>query len=283
MRSSSAIVADPPVLRRDLPERRPGSTTTLVDTVISPRSKSMSRRRRRPHSSARRRPVVAATKIARAYSGRRDCSAASISARTSSGVGTTGVVFGIDGGSAHCAGFESRQPHRQACVNIDERQAWIWYTLRGRQATALVRAVEIGEHLRGHLGHGHVAERRLDVARGRSSRSRGSCSASGPCAAARRSSRRRGRRASPCVPVCRPLLTSVSSAAAPSSHRARLPWNMRLTCRRLPGDRVATGLDDELPHARRALSHPWCGPQLTHAGTVPVACWMDVGFRPSGG
>ena len=42
------------------------------------------------------------------------------------GVGTTGVVFGIEGGSAHCAGFESRNPHRHACVNIDERQAWIW-------------------------------------------------------------------------------------------------------------------------------------------------------------
>jgi hypothetical protein len=35
------------------------------------------------------------------------------------------LVLGFDGGSAHCAGFESRQPHRQAWVNIDERQAWI--------------------------------------------------------------------------------------------------------------------------------------------------------------
>ena len=38
---------------------------------------------------------------------------------------------GSDGGSAHCAGLESRHPQRQACVNIDERTAWIWYTLRG--------------------------------------------------------------------------------------------------------------------------------------------------------
>ena len=73
---------------------------------------------------------MAATRIARAYSGRLDCSAAAISRRTSSGVGTTGATLGIDGGSAHCAGFVSRQPHRQAWVNIDERQAWIWYTLR---------------------------------------------------------------------------------------------------------------------------------------------------------
>jgi hypothetical protein len=61
--------------------------------------------------------------IDRACSGRRDSSAASINAHTSSGVGTTGVVFGIGGGSAHWT--ESRQPHRHAWLNIDDRQAWI--------------------------------------------------------------------------------------------------------------------------------------------------------------
>ncbi len=76
-------------------------------------------------------PVVAATRIARAISGRLPRSASAISARTSSGVGTVGSLFGIDGGSAHCAGFDSRQPHRHAWVNIEERQAWIWYTVRG--------------------------------------------------------------------------------------------------------------------------------------------------------
>ena len=97
-----------------------------ADTRSTPRSRSRSRRRRSAHSSARRSPVVAATRIARAISGRLPRSASSISARTSSGVGTTGSMFGIDGGSAHCAGLESRQPHRHAWVNIDERQAWIW-------------------------------------------------------------------------------------------------------------------------------------------------------------
>jgi hypothetical protein len=48
-----------------------------------------------------------------------------------SGWGTRGGSFGIDGGDAHCAGLESRQPHRQACVNIEETQAWIWYTVVG--------------------------------------------------------------------------------------------------------------------------------------------------------
>jgi hypothetical protein len=65
-------------------------------------------------------------RIALACSGRLERSASAISARTSSGVGTTGTVSGIDGGSAHCAGLLSRQPHLHACVNIDERQAWIW-------------------------------------------------------------------------------------------------------------------------------------------------------------
>ncbi len=100
-------------------------------TVITPRSQSTSRRRRRAQSSARRTPVVAVMNRARAYSGRRDFFASSTSIRTCSGSGTTGVVLGMEGGSAHCAGFESRQPHRQAWVNIEERQAWIWYTLRG--------------------------------------------------------------------------------------------------------------------------------------------------------
>ena len=70
--------------------------------------------------------MVAVMKMARAYSGRRERFAASTSLMTSSGLGTTGVVFGIDGGSAHCAGLLSRQPHLHAWVNIDERQAWIW-------------------------------------------------------------------------------------------------------------------------------------------------------------
>jgi hypothetical protein len=30
------------------------------------------------------------------------------------GVAMTGASFGMDGGSAHCAGFDSRQPHRHA-------------------------------------------------------------------------------------------------------------------------------------------------------------------------
>ncbi|HSH60945.1 MAG TPA: hypothetical protein VK988_15165 [Acidimicrobiales bacterium] len=85
----------------------------------------MSRSRRRAHNSARLSPVVAATNIARAFSGRRDSSAASMSVFTSSGVGTTGAALGMDGGSAHWAGLESRHPHRQAWVNIDDRQAWI--------------------------------------------------------------------------------------------------------------------------------------------------------------
>jgi len=76
-------------------------------------------------------PVVAETKIARAFSGLRDAFASSMRAMTSAGSGTTGARLGIDGGSAHCAGFESRQPQRQAWVNIEERQAWIWYTVVG--------------------------------------------------------------------------------------------------------------------------------------------------------
>ncbi len=56
--------------------------------------------------------------------------ASSISARMSCGVGTSGAMFGIGGGSAHCAGFESLHLHRHAGVNIDERHAWVWYTLR---------------------------------------------------------------------------------------------------------------------------------------------------------
>ena len=65
-------------------------------------------------------------KIARAYSGRRDRVAASINAVTCPVVGITGTTFGRDGGSAHCAGFESRQPHLHACVNIDESVACTW-------------------------------------------------------------------------------------------------------------------------------------------------------------
>lgn len=76
-------------------------------------------------------PVVADTKIARAFSGLRDRSASLMSAMTSVGSGTTGARLGIDGGSAHCAGLESRQPQRHAWVNIDEQQAWIWYTVVG--------------------------------------------------------------------------------------------------------------------------------------------------------
>lgn len=75
--------------------------------------------------------MVAATRMARATSGRLPRSASAINARTSSGVGTVGSLFGIDGGSAHCAGFDSRQPHRHAWVSIEERHAWIWYTVRG--------------------------------------------------------------------------------------------------------------------------------------------------------
>ena len=67
--------------------------------------------------------MVAASRIALAYSGRRDTSAASISALTAAVVGTVGRVLGIDGRSAHGAGFDSRQPHLHAVVNIDERQA----------------------------------------------------------------------------------------------------------------------------------------------------------------
>ncbi len=59
-----------------------------------------------------------------------------MSRRTSSGVGTTGATFGIDGGSAHCAGLVSRHPQRQAWVNIDEMHAWIWYTLRADRPRA---------------------------------------------------------------------------------------------------------------------------------------------------
>jgi hypothetical protein len=75
-------------------------------------------------------------KNARAYSGRRDCSAAAMRRMTSLGAGTIGVSFGRGGGSAHWAGFESRQPHLQACVSIEEQQAWIWYTLRGDRPRA---------------------------------------------------------------------------------------------------------------------------------------------------
>ncbi len=60
---------------------------------------------------------------------------------------------GIAGGSAHCAGFESRHPHRQAWVNIEDRQAWIWYTRARREPSPLMLAVEVGEHLRRHLAH----------------------------------------------------------------------------------------------------------------------------------
>ena len=110
---------------------RPRSLVTDADTFITRCSRSTSRSHRRPHNSPRRTPVVAATRIALAISGRLPRSASAINARTSSGVGTVGSLLGIEGGSAHCAGFDSRQPHRQACVNIDERQAWIWYTVRG--------------------------------------------------------------------------------------------------------------------------------------------------------
>ena len=81
-------------------------------------------------------PVVAATKMARALSGLRDLCASSIRAITSAGSGTTGARLGMDGGSAHWAGFESRHPQRQAWVNIDERQAWIWYTVAGARPRA---------------------------------------------------------------------------------------------------------------------------------------------------
>ena len=104
--------------------------------VSTPRSQSTSRWRRSAHSSARRMPVVAATSTARAYSGRREAWAASIRATISAGVGTTGASLGMEGGSAHCAGFESRQPHRQAWVIIEETQAWIWYTERGARPRA---------------------------------------------------------------------------------------------------------------------------------------------------
>jgi hypothetical protein len=67
------------------------STTTEADTVNDRDCPSTLVRRRSAHSSARRTPVVAATRIARACSGRDD-SAATISRRISSGVGTTGAT-----------------------------------------------------------------------------------------------------------------------------------------------------------------------------------------------
>ena len=54
----------------------------------------------------------------------------------SPGVGTTGASLGMEGGSAHWAGLESRKPQRQAWVIIEETQAWIWYMLRGARPRA---------------------------------------------------------------------------------------------------------------------------------------------------
>lgn len=93
-------------------------------------------------------------KIARAYSGRLDSIAPANRAVTSAGDGTVGSMFGIAGGFAHCAGFESRHPHLHACVNIEDKQAWIWYTVREREPPGLVGAVQVGQHLRRHLATG---------------------------------------------------------------------------------------------------------------------------------
>jgi len=54
----------------------------LHATVATLATQSMSRAPRRAQISARRIPVVAATKMARAFSGRRPCSAAWISSFT---------------------------------------------------------------------------------------------------------------------------------------------------------------------------------------------------------
>ena len=102
------------------------SNTTDADTLRDRPCQSTLLWRRRAQSSPRRTPVVAATRIARAYSGRRDDAAAATRRRTSSGVGTTGATLGRDGGSAHCAGVVSRQPHRHACANMEDAHAWIW-------------------------------------------------------------------------------------------------------------------------------------------------------------
>ena len=53
----------------------------------------------------------------------------------------------------------------------------------------------------------------------------------------------------------------------------RFPWNRRLTCRRPSGEGVTTRLDNQLPDARRLLSHPRRLPRLGCHGAKNHAFW----------
>ncbi len=140
-----------------------GNATTVDDTVSTPPSRSRSRRRRRPHSSARRNPCRAATRIARAYSGQRDCSVASISARISAGVATNrrrvrtrrrlGPLRRVQVAPPPPTRLrEHRREARRDLVHGPQREA-----------ASLMCAIEIGERLRRHLRDRHPSERRTDV------------------------------------------------------------------------------------------------------------------------
>ena len=146
--------ADAPVLRRDLL----APATSAGDDARRHRqqpalARSRSRRRRSPHSSARRRPVVAATRIARAYSG------------------ASGLLGRVDQRTHLLRRRHDRRrvrdrrrlgplrrvrlaPAPSARLREHRREAGVDLVHAARrQATVLVGTVEVGERLRRHLRH----------------------------------------------------------------------------------------------------------------------------------
>ena len=206
---SSSRASDPlaAVLRRDLLQRHVLEDDDRRRHLAAASSQSTSRVRRSAHSSARRSPVVAATRIARAYSGRLrslgrlDQPAHLVRCRHD----RCDVRDRRRLGPLRRVGVAPAPPARLGEHRRDARVDLV-HAAR-RQATRLVGPVQIGEHLRGHLRHGDLAERRARCCARRPARSRRRCSASGPCGAARRSTPRRARRRWPpsrCGGPCRP-------------------------------------------------------------------------------
>ena len=220
--------AGPAVLRRDLPQRLAGSLTMLrrhgqhaaLPVDVSPAAEGAELGPAQPGGRGDEDGpgVLGAARLLGRVDQRRHLARAS---------GTTGV--GVRDrrrvGPLRRVGVPPAPP---AGLGEHRREAGVdLVDAARRQAAVLVGAVEVGEHLRRHLRSPAWCRARPGCCGGRPARSRGWCSASGPCGAARRSSRRTARRpwrrcrcGGPCPP---------RRAARPG------PSSRRAGCRGTPG------------------------------------------------